>query len=331
LENIKFTLDKSKLRLNIIETKSHFVEIVTGKVAMNKNFKKIMLFIGLTFLANWLMAGLFFALGGRWGSPASLAFAASYMFVPMVMAIIVQKFIYKEPLMQPLGISFKLNRWFLVAWLLPPAIAFACLGVSLLLPGVEYSPSMEGLLERFKSLITPEQLQQMANKTNILPVPPIWAGLLLGLVAGITINAVAGFGEELGWRGFLQKEFAYMGFWKSSITIGVIWGIWHAPLILQGHNYPQHRVIGVAMMTLWTLLLAPIFSYIRLKANSVIAAAIIHGTLNATAGLSVVFVKGGSDLTVGVTGLAGFIVLACVNAGLIVYDRFLTKKPVMVR
>jgi len=296
---------------------------------MNKNLKKIMLFIGLTFLANWLMAALFFALGYKWGSPASLAFAAAYMFVPMVMAIVVQKFIYKEPLMQPLGISFKLNRWFLVAWLLPPVIAFACLGVSLLLPGVEYSPSTEGLLERFKSLLTSEQ--QLANQTNILPVPPIWAGLLLGLIAGVTINAVAGFGEELGWRGFLQREFAYMGFWKSSAITGVIWGIWHAPVVLQGLNYPQHRVIGVVMMTLLALLLAPIFSYIRLKANSVIAAAIIHGTLNATAGLSVVFVKGGSDLTVGVTGLAGFIVLACVNAGLIVYDRFLTKKPIMVR
>ncbi len=260
---------------------------------MNKNPKKIMLFIGLTFLANWLMAALFFALGGRWGSPASLALAAAYMFVPMVMAIVVQKFIYKEPLMQPLGISFKLNRWFLVAWLLPPVIAFACLGVSLLLPGTEYSPSMEGLLERFKSLLTTEQLQQMANHTNILPIPPIWAGLLLGLVAGITINAVAGFGEELGWRGFLQREFAYMGFWKSSAIIGVIWGIWHMPLILQGHNYPQHRVIGVVMMTLLTLLLAPILSYIRLKAKSVIAAAIFHGTFNATYGLSIVLVKGG--------------------------------------
>lgn len=298
---------------------------------MNKNLKKAILFICLTFLVNWLMAALFFAFGGKWGSPSSLAFAAAYMFVPMVMSIVVQKFIYKEPLKQPLGISFKLNRWFLIAWLLPPVIAFACLGVSLLLPGIEYSPSMEGLFERFESLLTPEQLRQMENQANLLPVPPIWAGLLLGLIAGVTINAVAGFGEELGWRGLLQREFAYMGFWKSSIVIGVIWGIWHAPVVLQGHNYPQHRLFGVLMMTSLALLLAPIFSYIRLKANSVIAAAIMHGTLNATAGLSIVFIKGGSDLTVGIAGLAGFIVFACVNIGLLVYDRFLTKNPIMVR
>jgi membrane protease YdiL (CAAX protease family) len=293
-------------------------------------FKKVILFIGLTFFVNWFMAILFFAFGGKWGSPASLAFAAAYMFMPMVMAIVVQKLIYKEPLKQPLGISFKLNGGFLVAWLLPPVIAFTSLGVSLLLPGTEYSPSMEGLLERFESIVTAEQLQQMQNRTNVFSNHPILMGLLLGLIAGITVNAVAGFGEELGWRGFLQREFAYTGFWKSSVIIGVIWGVWHAPVVLLGHNYPQHRLLGVVMMILLTLLLAPIFSYIRLKANSVIAAAIMHGTLNATAGLSIVFVKGGNDLTVGVVGLAGFIVLACVNTGLIVYDRFLTKKPIMV-
>lgn len=68
----------------------------------------------------------------------------------------------------------------------------------------------------------------------------------------------------------------------------------------------------------------------RLKAKSVIAAAIIHGSLNATYGLSIMVIKGGNDLTVGVTGLAGFIVLAFVNIGLFVYDRTLAKESIMV-
>lgn len=293
---------------------------------MNKHFKRAMLFLGLTFFFNWLMATLFFAFGGKWGTPASLPIAAGYMFVPMIMAIIVQKVIYKEPVKQPLGISFKLNRWFLVAWLLPPIIVFASVGISLLLPGVEYSPGMEGLLERFESVLTAEQLQQMKNQ--VFGLHSIWIGLLLGLIAGITINAVAGFGEELGWRGFLQREFGYMGFWKSSAVIGVIWGIWHAPVILQGHNYPTHPVIGVIMMTILCVLFAPIFSYVRFKANSVIAAAILHGTFNATAGLSLMVVKGGNDLTVGLTGLAGFIVLAIANLGIFIYEHYLAKEPI---
>ena len=34
---------------------------------------------------------------------------------------------------------------------------------------------------------------------------------------------------------------------------GVIWGFWHAPLILNGHNYPQHPVVGVFMMVAFSM------------------------------------------------------------------------------
>ena len=287
---------------------------------MSRHVKKAALFIGLTFLVNWSLALLFFALGGRWHTPAGIAFGATYMFVPMSVAILVQRGIYREPIREPLGVSFRLNRWFLVAWLLPPIIAFAAFGVSLLLPGVEYSPQMQGMFERFESVLTPEQMQQLKERIAETPVHAFWLALLGGLIAGISINAVAGFGEELGWRGLLQKELAFLGFWRSSVLIGFIWGLWHAPLILQGHNYPQHRVAGVLMMTLWCMLLAPIFSYVRVKAQSVIAAAIIHGSLNATYGLSIVLVRGGSDLTTGVTGLPGFLVLAVVILILWLHD-----------
>ena len=297
---------------------------------MNQKNKRIALFIGLTFFLNYLLFFLYFLLGGKWVMPGSLIIATAYMFIPMVVAIIVQKYILVEPVKGPLGISFKLNRWFLVAWLLPAIIAFVTLGVSLLFPGVEYSPEMAGIFERFESLLTPEQLQQIKTQADSFPVHPIWIGLLQGLFAGITINAVAGFGEELGWRGFLQKELGYLGFWKSSIVIGLIWGIWHAPIILQGHNYPEHPQAGVFMMILFSLLLSPLFSYVRLKAKSVIAAVIIHGSLNATVGLPLMVIKGGNDLIVGVTGFAGFIVLALTNLGLFIYDHYFAKEKMMI-
>jgi len=65
----------------------------------------------------------------------------------------------------------------------------------------------------------------MKSQVAAFPIHPVWIGLLQGLIAGITINAIAGFGEELGWRGLLQREFSYMGFWKSSAIIGIVWGI----------------------------------------------------------------------------------------------------------
>lgn len=298
---------------------------------MKKNITKALLFLGLTFFFNYLLIILYLALGGKWIMPGSFVISTVYMFIPMLVAIVVQKLIFKEELKKTLEISFKMNWWFLVAWLLPPIVAFTTLSISLLFPTVEYSPEMAGMFERLKSVVTPEELKQIQSQATALPIHPIWIGLLQSLIAGVTVNAVAGFGEELGWRGLLQREFNFMGFWKSSAIIGVIWGIWHAPLILQGHNYPQHPLVGILMMTIFTLLLSPIFSYIRLKAKSVIAAAILHGSFNATTGLSILVIKGGNDLTVGVTGLAGFIVLIIVIICLFFYDRVVAKYPITLR
>ena len=282
---------------------------------------KAIVFTVLTYLASWLLVGLYFACGGTWTLPGALVLGVVYMFVPLTVAVIVQKCLFKEPLKAALRANFTPNRWFVVAWLLPPAIALAAIGVSLLLPGVTFTTSIEPLLERFRNVVPAGQLQHMKQHAESLPIHPFWLSLLQGLIAGVTINAVAGFGEEAGWRGLLQTELAGLGFWKSSILIGVLWGFWHAPLILQGHNYPQHPWAGVFMMTAFTVLLSPLMAYITIKANSVIAAAIFHGTLNATAGLALIVVKGGSDLTVGMTGLAGLATLLLANLGLMLIQR----------
>ena len=267
---------------------------------MSLRTKKILLFIGLTFLLDWLMVLLYVAMGGR---DEGLPFLATvYMFVPMIIAFVVQKGIFKEPIIQPLGISFKINSWFFVAWFLPVIIAFAAMGVSLLLPGVRFTPDMSGFLSTLTGLLTPEQMDQVRQQLAAFTVHPIWLGVLVALIAGTTINAVLGFGEELGWRGFLLKQLGFMGFWKSSALIGLIWGIWHAPLIMLGLNYPDHPQVGVLMMVAWVMVISPLFSYIRLKARSVIASSVFHGTINAVPLLAILLIAGGNDLTVGITG-----------------------------
>ncbi|MCK5218457.1 CPBP family intramembrane metalloprotease [bacterium] len=299
---------------------------------MLKRLQKTGIFVAITFSLSW---GWFYLFSGvfKAGVNTSLftVMATVYMFMPMLAAIIVQKFIYHEPLKEPLGISFKINRWFFVAWLLPIVLVFAALGMGLLMPGVEWSWEMEGMYIRFQENLSLEQIERMKVQTAALPLHPLWIGLLSGLVAGATINAVAGFGEELGWRGLLQKELGFLGFWRSSLLIGLIWGIWHTPIILQGYNYPQHPQAGVFYMVYFTMLYAPIFSYIRLKARSVIAPAILHGSLNATVALSFMTLKGGTDLSIGLTGLAGLLVLLLANIGLYIFDRFLAKEPVMAK
>lgn len=296
---------------------------------MTSALKKVELFLLLTFACNWLLAGVFYWAGGKLQSPAGLAMALVYMFIPALMAVVVQKFIYKQALREPLRMRFKFNVWWAAAWLLPPVLAFAAFGASLLLPGITYSPDMAGMVERFGNLLTPEQLAKMQAQVKALPVHPIWLGLGQGLLAGATVNAVAAFGEELGWRGLLQRELGFLGFWRSSLLIGLIWGVWHAPLILMGHNFPQHPRQGVFLMVDFCLLFAPLLAYVTLKSDSVAAAAIMHGTLNGTAGLAIMLAAGGTDLTTGITGLPGLLVLLAANILLYLYERFLAREPVV--
>jgi membrane protease YdiL (CAAX protease family) len=218
----------------------------------------------------------------------------------------------------------------LIAWIIFPILVFCTLGISILFPGITYNPEMTGFLGRFEDAMPPEAIAEFKDKINSLPINFVWIALFQGLIAGITVNAIAGFGEEIGWRGFLLKEFREMHFLKSSLIIGFIWGIWHAPLILMGHNYPQHPKIGVLMMIAWCILLTPIFQFITIKSKSVIAAAIAHGTLNAVAGIAIITINGGNDLTVGVTGLTGFITLLIFNICLFIYDFFISKEKIMV-
>jgi len=288
--------------------------------------KKILLFILLTFFIDWVLVSLFITMGGKVDSVGIMLLGAAYMFVPMIVTIVIQKAILKQPLAQPMGVSFKVNRWFFVAWFLPLIIAFAVMGVSLLMPGVTFTPDMSGFMDSLASALSPEQMEQAREQLASMPVHPVWLVVVLALISGTTTNAILGFGEELGWRGFLLKELGFMGFWKSSALIGFIWGIWHAPLVLLGLNYPQNPQLGVVLMTAWTILIAPLFSYIRIKSRSVIAASIFHGTINAVPGLAVILISGGNDLTVGLTGLAGFAVFALANILLWIHDRFIARE-----
>ena len=71
--------------------------------------------------------------------------------------------------------------------------------------------------------------------------------------------------------------------------------------------------------------------YIVIKSKSVITAAIFHGTNNAIAGIAVLYLVGGNDITNGVTGIAGFIALLLVNIAFYLYDKYVTKENVFTK
>ena len=295
-----------------------------------KAINKTTLFLILVFTISFSVAGIYKLLGGSGPGAMEYTFMGmAYMYIPTICVLIVEKLVHKEQIKSNLLISFKLNRWFIVAWLCMPVVAFFTLGASLLFPDLTYNPEMTGLLDRMATLVPPEDIETAKQQIQALPINYLWLIMIEGLFAGITINALFAFGEELAWRGFLLRQFQHMSFLKASLIIGAIWGIWHAPLILMGHNYPQHPQIGVLMMVVFCVLLTPYHLYITIKAKSVIAAAVMHGTMNGVAAISNIGISGGNDLTSGITGIPGFIVLSLGIFKMFIYDRYISKDNIL--
>lgn len=268
---------------------------------MNPVHRTVLVTLGI----SWAVAGLFYLLGVRLGSPLFFPFSLLYMWIPGLIAL---------GLARREGLNLlrwsRPNRFWLLAWLLPVGLTVLSIPVSLLFGDWV---GLAGLLRQL-----PPQIP-----LDSLPPPAVLLGLILlqALVAGATLNLLAALGEELMWRGYLWEQVRGRGLWRAAWLIGGVWGVWHAPLILQGYNYPQHPLLGVLGMTLFTLLLSPWMLYLRERGGSVWVAALFHGTLNAVGTLGHLLVERTSDLLVGMLGLAGFALLLAANLGLYVLLR----------
>lgn len=289
---------------------------------MNKQTKNIIQFSFLAFVPMIIMG-----LGGSridYHSPWGTGLAAVCMLFPLIATITLQLMAHEKPL-RNIGVSWKVNRWWFIGWLLMPVIALIVTGVSALMPGAELTTNT-GLIQA--QVAAMNEMAQGQGGVAITPMLLIGITLLSALFAGATINALFAFGEESGWRGYLLSQFQGQHFSKSALIIGAIWGVWHSPLILLGHNYPEHPVAGVFMMVLFCMAFAPLIQYFRVKSGSVIVAAIIHGTFNAVAGLSILLINNFNDLLCGSTGLAGILTILAIDLLFFLFDKYVTKENI---
>jgi membrane protease YdiL (CAAX protease family) len=101
------------------------------------------------------------------------------------------------------------------------------------------------------------------------------------------VTSVFAFGEELGWRGFLQNLLiSKYGLHKGILILGIVWGFWHLPVALLGYNLPEYPVIeALIWYPLFCISLSYIFAWLTLKGKSVWWAVLAHGANNGIATL----------------------------------------------
>ena len=129
-----------------------------------------------------------------------------------------------------------------------------------------------------------QQAMSALGGANLNLSPSVF--LLLGgfqtILVGPIIGIIYAFGEEYGWRGFLQEQLVRIGKRRGILLLGLIWSVWHYPVIWMGHNYPGYPLLGTLLMTVFTTAFAFILGYAMLKTGSIWLVAFIHGLTNQT-------------------------------------------------
>lgn len=226
-----------------------------------------------------------------------------YMFTPMIAGLAVA---YRsQHSLRDFGVRVGKVRWLGGAVLTGLLVIGLTVMVSVAVPGI----SLDG------------------TRFEMFPVAsgPLGIVVLVGgiVLTAVTLGAVTGFGEEFGWRGYLLWELAPLGFWRASVVIGAVWGIWHVPGIVQGLQYPSFPYVGIAVFTAATIALAPVYTYVVWRAKSVFAAALLHGVFNTSSNTVIALLTADSELltqlvatTIGVP-----VIVACVLVWGLIYLR----------
>lgn len=286
--------------------------------------KPLTLFLTITFALTWGGILLMYLLGITYGSMLSGIFFLAFMFIPAISSIITRKLTGEGFRGLMLRLNFKTNvKYYALAWFLPSIyILLGALLYFAINPG-DFDPNLTVI----SNMLQANGADPAQAKTILLL--QIGQGFLIGPI----INIIPTLGEELGWRGYLFPKLCERFTMVKAIVIsGVIWGIWHAPMIAMGHNYGVGYAgapwLGILMMTLFCVFFGAFCSYITIKTRSVIPAAMAHSALNAMAAAPIYFAVKGVNPLVGpaATGVIGGIFVVLGGVYFIIKSRDLTFK-----
>ena len=263
-------------------------------------------YLGLSFGFSWTI----FALGNLMGSDSALGGLLTgvlYMWGPALAVVSITSFGRKYSL-KPYGWQFERIRWpWLIAnALIPLGVLVMTLFMVYLLGNVAQIDgfgyldlSREGMAHRMEEIAI-EAGQNPENMTSFteleLPVPVLLIVMAFGgIVGGVTVNLIATFGEELGWRGLMLRETKVTRILEMALLIGAVWGLWHAPFIYMGQttlDIPERNRDDDAVLyrdELGHELLA-------MRSSTIAGPSAFHGVTNGIAGSSLVLTHDANPL-----------------------------------
>jgi len=271
-------------------------------MAKQLELKRIMVFIAIAYSIAWLVALVVYLTGGYLhgqlipGTRIPLAIpllAVFYMGAPAAANLLTRTFTAEG--WQHLYLRPKIKQgwpFWLIAWFGPGLLTLAGIAIFFLVFPQYYDPQLQVIQQMLQSA--------SGNASQNIPVFNPWMIVLVqtlqALLIAPVLNSLATLGEEFGWRAYLLPKLMPLGWRKASLLMGLVWGVWHWPLIAMGHNYGVdyggYPWAGL-LMTLWVMFLFGVFlGWVSLRGRSVWPAVIGHGALNGIAGLGLLLVMG---------------------------------------
>lgn len=281
--------------------------------------KRILIFLAFAYGIAIVTALVIYATGGLDNSPllmtnltlAGALMATFYMFAPSI-ANIATRLITREGWSNThLRPNFRRGwRYYLAAWFIPPLATILGGAIFYLL----FPRTFDLTLPYVRNLLA---LSPNAAGTN--PWTVVAAQTAFALLLAPWINTLFAFGEEFGWRAYLLPKLLPLGQRKALLLMGVIWGVWHWPVIFMGYEYGMKYwgapVVGPLLFIWFTFCVGAMLGWVAMRSDSVWPAALGHGAVNATPMLMLFFYAGQPDLLVGPTavgiiGALGYAVVA---------------------
>ena len=122
--------------------------------------------------------------------------------------------------------------------------------------------------------------------TGLAPfVPPpggFWNALVVASTIGTAVGVISAAGEEIGWRGYMVIRLIDAGVQRPVLVSGVIWGLWHVPLIVVGAIYAEHpaRLVAVLVFMVSATAAACVLARARLETGSIWPCIVLHAAYN---------------------------------------------------
>lgn len=217
------------------------------------------------------------------------------------------------------GQQYRHGGWmYLAAYLVIPLLIAAGIGLSLLTGYQHWTDPVQALRQMIaQQLVAAHQSPPPGASLSQVATTLLVTELVGAFTLGIVINMVFTFGEEFGWRGYLLPRLAPLGGPQAAVLTGVIWGLWHAPVIMvTSYNFPGHPFLGAGEMVLVTVAVGVVYAWLRFRSGSVWPSTLAHAAANAQLGFALLVLAPAGDSLLrpplGLIGVAPAAVLALI-------------------